>query len=260
MSNESLLKIANKLGLDEASIENALKSKDSLPLVSFSGWYLSGKDTVALAVYKELGVAYKHLSFGSSIKYELNEIIKVLSLQESIKQSCKSIESMMNISINDGLILCNILLESPEGIFDGTLDAHQRTIPIRKALQYLGTEVRRAQDPNYWITQAQQEAVQELARGKAFVFTDVRFPDEAEGLKEIGAKIFRLTISRETQLRRLQIRDGINHSDPNTLLHPTETALTDNYPGFDAVIDNEREISMVVATVISKMQSNPINE
>jgi hypothetical protein len=131
----------------------------------------------------------------------------------------------------------------------GTLHAHQRTPGVRRGLQYLGSQIRREQDPLYWVRRAQREAVLALADGEAFTFTDTRFPDEVRGIQALGGLVVRLQISRETQLERLQLRDGLG-ADPAALYHDTETSL-EEFEEFDAVLDNERPLDDVVAEVLA---------
>ena len=119
---------------------------------------------------------------------------------------------------------------------------------MRRGLQYLGSQVRRAQDPDHWVRRAQREAVVALAGGEAFTFTDVRFPTEVHGLQTLGARVVRLSITRATQLERLRLRDGLA-ADPDALYHDTETAL-EGFDGFDEVLDNERPLDEVVAQVL----------
>ncbi len=57
---------------------------------------------------------------------------------------------------------------------------------LREALQWWGTEYRRASDPNYWVMRAEQVA---LSLDGTPVFTDVRFPNEADMIRSHGGLI-----------------------------------------------------------------------
>lgn len=59
---------------------------------------------------------------------------------------------------------------------------------MRRLLQAWGTEFRRSQDPDYWTTLNEQS----LPKSGLFVFTDVRFPNEAEMIKRVGGSLFRI--------------------------------------------------------------------
>ena len=90
-----------------------------------------------------------------------------------------------------------------------------------KLLQWWGTELRRSQNPNYWVDKTMRSIRAELINPKAIaIITDVRFPNEADAIKSNGG----YTIN----VQRL-LSDGTQYLDPNRPVdHPSETAL-DNY-------------------------------
>lgn len=52
---------------------------------------------------------------------------------------------------------------------------------VRRLWERFGTEVMRAEDPNYWVRQAANKIEAEYHKGQTrFVVSDVRFPNEAE--------------------------------------------------------------------------------
>lgn len=240
-------------GLSTSTARAAAETARTLPLVSFSGWLLSGKDTVALTTYRRLGVPHRHLSFASGIKAELDEVIGILRVSDDELDAAQAVADSMEIAHDHASMLVQLVLdgtrldEAREAL--QVLDAHQRTHGIRRGLQYLGSEIRRAADPSYWVRQAQRAAVLELAEGRAFVFTDARLPNEVRGLQALGSKVVRLTISRDTQLARLRDRDGLD-ADPAALYHSTETSL-ESFDGFDLVLDNERPLDDVVDEIVA---------
>jgi len=65
--------------------------------------------------------------------------------------------------------------------------------PLMRALmQNFGTEVRRKQDPEYWVKRWQQTAAKELANGVTVLTDDVRFKNEAQAVKSAGGILIRL--------------------------------------------------------------------
>ena len=87
----------------------------------------------------------------------------------------------------------------------------------REFLQYFGTDICRQIKPNIWVDSCIQRMLEsgtELA-----IVPDVRFPNEADAIKQAGGKVIRLTRS------------------PYNDQHESETALND-YEGFDHVLDN----------------------
>jgi hypothetical protein len=89
---------------------------------------------------------------------------------------------------------------------------------IRALLQWWGTDLRRAVDPNYWVKQAEIQAQQ--MEWTWPVFTDVRFPNEAQMIIENGGFIVRVMAPAEVRETRL------GELPPE---HASETAL-DEFP------------------------------
>ena len=90
-------------------------------------------------------------------------------------------------------------------------------LTAREFLQYFGTDICRKIKPNIWVENCinrMLESGTELA-----IVPDVRFPNEADAIKQAGGKVIRLTRS------------------PHDDQHESETAL-DDYEGFDHVLDN----------------------
>ena len=86
---------------------------------------------------------------------------------------------------------------------------------VREFLQKLGTAVRKEIDPDFWV-----KALFNTYHNGNVIIADVRFPNEAEAIKERGGKLIRIE------------RPGAGAGN-----HISETAL-DDYKGWDIVIDN----------------------
>ena len=105
---------------------------------------------------------------------------------------------------------------------------------VRAVLQRLGTDVVRTMAPDLWVDQAMQrvDALREpiayawggrvIAGEYPVVLTDVRFPNEADAIRDRGGLLLRVVRPRHVV---------------DLDAHPSETAL-DDYPE-DAVIANE---------------------
>ena len=113
-------------------------------------------------------------------------------------------------------------VDAGEGWWDARL-AHElwsRKPPIiRKLLQEFGTEVRRADDPDYWCKKWYQVVAGSCA---SVVAPDVRFENEARYVKMFNGRLVRV------------FRPGCDSTDT----HPSETAL-DGWSNWDAVIVND---------------------
>jgi len=86
---------------------------------------------------------------------------------------------------------------------------------VREILQYHGTEVRRAEDPEYW----HKYLLTRKPADRNIIIDDVRFPDEVDFIHRYNGRVI-----------RLQPYDGYRKVND----HSSETAL-DDYTGFDAV-------------------------
>ena len=99
---------------------------------------------------------------------------------------------------------------------------------VRRLLQVLGTEVgRKMIDNDVWV----QIATRDILKEDDIVFTDVRFPNEAEAIKALGGTVWRIE------------RPGIQAING----HASETAM-DDWP-FDATITNDGTLEDLQAQV-----------
>lgn len=98
---------------------------------------------------------------------------------------------------------------------------------FRELLQFWGTDFRRKQDPDYWV----KRLVSQMVWGEKYVIDDLRFPDEAEAIRERGGKVI-----------RIERPDTFKVSNPN---HASETVL-DNYD-FDLIIENNDSLAAYIA-------------
>jgi hypothetical protein len=100
-------------------------------------------------------------------------------------------------------------------------DEAKRNPEVRELLQRLGTEVgRNILGPDIWV----ETAMRKVEPGGKYVFTDVRFPNEADAIARIG-KVIRI------------IRTGYGPVNG----HPSETAV-DDYP-YDGILLNDGDLS-----------------
>ena len=74
---------------------------------------------------------------------------------------------------------------------------------IRALMQNFGTEIKRKQNEDYWTLRWMQAAVKARGHGKSIVVDDCRFLNEAETVRLLGGKIYRIV--------RKDITDTGNH-------------------------------------------------
>ena len=245
----SLHKVAVDYGIDPdiaAAAADALRSQD-IVLLGLNAKLAGGKDTVAPPVMGRLGIIdAEHVFFAKPIKAEFDEIITIIASSNDPAVATTMLVTTMNIPRHQAKRFV-------VAFFDVTRDPnHGRTgytrFPeVRTALQYLGTEVRRGQDENYWVKRALIPAFAAMAEDRSVYFTDVRFPNEVLAAQRVGSCVVRLEVTRETQYARLRSRDGIE-PDLDALHHASEVVL-DDFTGFNAVIDNNGSLLNTVGAV-----------
>lgn len=236
MIPETIQEISHKYDIDENIVSEALYNLETgTRFITISGKIGAGKDTIAPLVLQSLNIPSENTiqtSFAYYLKKEIQDIIDIL--RDNPSTTSFEISEQMNILETDAALVKEWLQET---IFDPSLTSYSRTQNIRKTLQYWGTEVRRTQDPDYWVKKCLQLTYSYLAEGKSVYITDVRFPNEADAVQDVYGKVIRLNVSPEVQESRIKQRDGLIVSD-DARNHPSETAL-DDYTNFTMSVDTD---------------------
>ena len=247
-NEERFFDTARKLGADENLVSKAWENVSSgkVLFLVLSGKMGSGKDTVAPVVLVSLGVTdATHLYYASALKDEADRMF------EFIKQGNNAQELGAAFDLNDehSQILYDAVAEdlwaNPE------LHSRNRSGGIRLFLQVLGTDVRRAVQPDYWVNICMQEAVEQLAAGNNIFLTDARYPNEIEKATDLGAFAVRLELTEDTQEVRLLERDGVL-PEKAALDHISENALND-FDGFSLVLDNNGPVAVAVHSITKQL-------
>jgi len=165
-------------------------------IIGLSGYARSGKDTVA-----SLFPDYQRRAFADPMREALLRLNPLISSSMTVQEA---------VEIHGW-------------------DTAKTVFPeIRRLLQVLGTEVGRNMiDENVWVN----IATKDLNSDDDIVFADVRFPNEAQAIKELGGQIWRIN--------RPEI-SAIN-------LHSSESSM-DHWP-FDAWLDNSGSIEDLQAQI-----------
>ena len=131
-------------------------------IIAFAGLAGSGKDTAAAVILEQLW--WERRPLAGPLKAMLATLMKLRGCHD------------------------------PETYTDGNLATKQATTPWlnnetpRRAMQLLGTEFGRALSPTLWLDTWRDGMLKSTAHG--VVVTDVRFANEAEYLKKLGAEIY----------------------------------------------------------------------
>lgn len=211
--------------------------------VVFAGPLAAGKDTVAPALFEFLGHHAQHVSLGAGLKRELDDVLAVMRTTTPARW-VGEVAGFLCCTSQQASFLVGLLKDCDLDL----VSAWERSDHVRAALQFLGTDVRRSQDPDYWVRQAVASAREALSCGQWVFVTDCRFPNDVEGFVELGFLSVRLQVSEATQAQRLWLRDGLVLR-PEVTSHSSETAL-DVFP-FDVVLDNDGSLSDAVECLAS---------
>ena len=235
--------------LPAATVDAAMHniSDGSAKLLVMSGKMGSWKDTLAPLVLDTLGYqSYTHRYYADRLKDEVDQMlthVRHLDSSEQITEYLVHAWDMQQPHANTlaaPLYTCSL---------DATITARTRTEDTRFILQYYGTNVRRAVDPNHWVKPGLATMLTDIADGASVYVTDARFGNEVDWPTKAGATVVRLHISREEQLRRLTARDG-KCPAADALEHRSETAL-DDYQ-FQRVIEVDgKPIPQVVQEIVA---------
>lgn len=163
-------------------------------LIALSGYAQAGKDTAAKFLIEE---GYKRIAFADALRdalYALNPRVEAW-WDDAGEWSHPHLQVLID----------------KYGWDQAKIDVPE----IRELLQRLGTEVGREQfGENFWVDMAMRKV------DGPTVFTDCRFPNEAQAIKDAGGEVWRI------------VRPGTEPVNS----HPSETAL--NSWDFDRVIMN----------------------
>lgn len=200
--------------------------KPTLPkIVGIGGRTRSGKDTVAEYLIQQH--EFVRLAFSDELKREVERIFyRTLSIEA---------QRMYGHHISRGTMTLQDAIH--------TLIWTDRTPLTRCLLQEWGTDLRRAENPSYWIIKYVQAF---LKQSKPVVTPDVRFPNEMRIVRQWGGVV-------------VWVNRTHGESNPEVLNHPSEQTLT-HESGWDAVFENEGTKEELYAQVEAFLASATTHE
>jgi hypothetical protein len=168
--------------------------------VGISGWARAGKDTIADHMVANHG--YTKMSFAEPMKealYRLNPLVEHLG--------GGSMSVMQSVGADRDWDKAKLI-----------------TPKIRELLQRLGTEVGRDMfGENFWV----DLAISKIPDGSKVAFADVRFPNEANAIKELGGELWRV--------ERFNSGPANDHISEHALDDYKFDHLIRNYNGLDSL-------------------------
>ena len=241
----SFFEVSKWAGVDD---ETAKKAKNSrAPKIMVSGRLASGKDTIAIALMETLDhLDSNKISFASALRDELSLIIDLVKRYPDKKEAYNQVAALSGLPVNMVEKTVDLVISALNDSGDAT--SFTRSKFIRLALQEWGTDVRRANDPNYWVKLGAKAALIAMAENKAVHITDARFINEVEIAKLLGFYTIRLVVTFPVREERLFERDGLN-IDMDAENHPSEVEL-DSYKKFDQWVSNDNTIDQTVRSII----------
>ena len=253
LDRDEFLRVVAELGVEPSVAESALENllAGRVVFLLASGLMGAGKDTLPPLVLERLGRSDAfHLYYADALKAEADAMFARIRQAGSSGEASAVLVSEFGVPEQFASPLVDVVWAD---LGDSEVHARSRTPGVRAFLQLLGSDVRRAQDPDYWVRIAARSAVEQLAAGRDVFVTDARFPNEVVFATALGGFAVRLEVSRATQLERLFARDGVLPEE-GAFAHMSETAL-DSFEGFSLVVDNNGSVEDGVRAIVDGWQA-----
>lgn len=232
------------IGLNEGNIMSTI--------IGISGKIGSGKNYLAeklMQEFENMGHTTAEGSFAAGLRAELNRMIQTIKVEilEGSNGSAilDKLSQLYKLETTEAELLYSCMVNDIVHI-DG-LNANSRTESIRRALQILGTDIRRKHNNNYWV----ELFFKHVPEADFILVTDVRFPNEADGVVESGGVLIRIDMPQHVIDERISQRDGLKYSE-SALNHPSEIAL-DDYKQFAFTVGetfNAKELAQKIVNYV----------
>lgn len=200
-------------------------------IVGFSGKIASGKTSTSRAFMSLIDDGdghYRH-AFGDALKEEVDTIIALASRHPDAQEAINNHQSFFrNIPHSVIQEVMDILRQEVQKNPAVTATSTSKSAATRTAMQKWG-QARREEDAHYW-SNALRDKINSLPEKCQVCVDDIRYPNEAQLIKDMGGIIIRLDVSSEEQERRVISRDGHLRALGNRE-HSSETSL-DDWDGF----------------------------
>jgi hypothetical protein len=220
--------------------------KDSINLIGISGKIKSGKDTVGNMIQYITSKAdekwtfdeyMKKLSYIGKTGYGYDSEWEIKKFADGLKDLVILLTGCSKKDLEDRKFKNTYLPKEWNCYFFDDYKTQLKRYTYREVLQYVGTDLLREQfHANVWVNCLfSKYKEEELGSGDypKWIITDVRFPNEAKRIKDLGGIVVKITRPETDMLAGT---------------HLSETAL-DNYEDFDSIILNEDDLNELLEKV-----------
>lgn len=160
-------------------------------IIGLSGPACSGKDTVADLLVTHAG--FHKISFADALRAEVANAFLIdqvfLTQRETKEQPMRCLALSRCLDQNFAISMAGVCMET-----DPQFDVDAPRSP-RQIMQWWGTDYRRHQQEDYWVSKAANE-IRQLYQQQGFsnrvVLADCRFADEAAMVRELGGQIWQI--------------------------------------------------------------------
>ncbi len=189
-------------------------------LIGISGKPGSAKNYFSFKLIQEfrhLGYSIEKVSIPTGLYVEANHIVN--QIKAGMLPTTIAFEN--NLTTDQAATLFE-LASGDLGVRNPEWGYNRRNENFRKILDELGTNIRRAQDPNYFLNQI----LETPTKADFLIFTDMRFPNEADHVNLTGGITLRAEVNEHWTSQTKTATDGYKYTTEG-INNPSETALDD---------------------------------
>ena len=107
---------------------------------------------------------------------------------------------------------------------------------VRSLLQWWGTDLRRAQDKDYWVKYTAKQLRESLRKRDLTIVTDVRFENEAKAIRDLGGIVVEVFAEPIIRQNRLGGTLPSEHASEVIDFETDAVIINNHYPTFPPVV------------------------